>query len=310
MILSSGQHLSLIRNAPLIAIDLVVKNEKNQVLVGLRKNLPAANTWFVPGGRIQKGERIEDGFKRVTKDELGIDMAYNKNDIIGVFEHIYDENYYMESGISTHYVVIAIAVRTRVNLVGLPRKQHRDWAWLSEPGRFYGYDTHENVKPYFAIEMPMAQYQILAERRQKYDVLVWQAPVISLTAQAFLFQVALGSGYSSSARATAGFLGAITAVASVQLLTRHRHMEQLDSSALESFEEKNKVSGWSVIHGRKRTLGKGRFLARSSSFQWWRGLLCIFGILSFLIMCMNLFEGMDEALNAKVWLAGTGWFLW
>jgi hypothetical protein len=34
------------------------------------------------------------------------------------------------------------------------------------------------------------QYELIAARRSHYDYLLWQTPVISLTGQAFLFQIA------------------------------------------------------------------------------------------------------------------------
>lgn len=44
----------LVQNAPLFAADLVVLNEKHQVLVGRRVNPPAQGFWFVPVGRVHK----------------------------------------------------------------------------------------------------------------------------------------------------------------------------------------------------------------------------------------------------------------
>lgn len=37
-------------------------------------------------------------------------------------------------------------------------------------------------------------YAALAERRLQWDSLLWQVPVLSLTAQAFLFTIALSPG--------------------------------------------------------------------------------------------------------------------
>ncbi len=80
-----------------------------------------------------------------------------------------------------------------------------------------------------------SQYQIIAARRQAYDTLIWQTPVISLTAQAFLFTIALGSGYISH-RIIASALALITALASSQLLAKHRYHETYYSRLLEAIE--------------------------------------------------------------------------
>ncbi len=50
----------VVENTPLFAIDLVVINSKQQILLGKRVNAPAKDYWFVPrGGRVYKNETLE-----------------------------------------------------------------------------------------------------------------------------------------------------------------------------------------------------------------------------------------------------------
>jgi colanic acid biosynthesis protein WcaH len=58
----------------IIAIDLIVHNKLGQILLGMRKNPPAQNTYFTPGGRAFKFESLNDAFARTIRDELGIDF--------------------------------------------------------------------------------------------------------------------------------------------------------------------------------------------------------------------------------------------
>ena len=58
--LSHAEVDTVIRLAPLIAIDLVIRNARDEVLLGLRKNEPAKGCYFVPGGMILKNERLAD----------------------------------------------------------------------------------------------------------------------------------------------------------------------------------------------------------------------------------------------------------
>ena len=51
----------------------------------------------------------------------------------------------------------------------------------------------------------MLVYEVIAGRRNTYDGLLWQMPMLGLTAQAFLFTIALGSG-GRFARITASLL--------------------------------------------------------------------------------------------------------
>ena len=61
----------VIRNTPLVAIDLVVRDQSGRALLGKRLNRPAQGYWFAPGGRIRKNETLDAAFLRLTAAELG-----------------------------------------------------------------------------------------------------------------------------------------------------------------------------------------------------------------------------------------------
>jgi len=71
MYLDTKTFKTVIASTPLIAIDLIVVNERKEILLGKRLNQPAKNYWFVPGGRILKNETLDNAFKRLTLTELG-----------------------------------------------------------------------------------------------------------------------------------------------------------------------------------------------------------------------------------------------
>lgn len=98
---------SVIQYTPLISIDLIVRNEQGEVLLGKRVNAPAKGYWFVPGGRVRKNETLDDAFVRLIKEELGIESGITRADakFLGVFEHFYDDCVFCE-GVNTHYVVL------------------------------------------------------------------------------------------------------------------------------------------------------------------------------------------------------------
>ena len=56
----------IVSNTPLFSIDIVLINEKNEILTGLRKNPPAKNFWFLPGGRVKKNQTLEEAFCEIT----------------------------------------------------------------------------------------------------------------------------------------------------------------------------------------------------------------------------------------------------
>ncbi len=84
----------------------------------------------------------------------------------------------------------------------------------------------------------LTTYDIIAQRRTSYDQMAWQTPVLSFTAQAFLFSIALGPGTSRFSRIAAAALAFIIAAASIQLMKKHLHLELIDSIILHRFEER------------------------------------------------------------------------
>jgi len=49
MSLPQSDFRSVVKNTPLIAIDLIITDPSGAVLMGWRENEPAKETWFVPG---------------------------------------------------------------------------------------------------------------------------------------------------------------------------------------------------------------------------------------------------------------------
>jgi colanic acid biosynthesis protein WcaH len=77
--LNKEEFIEVLDRTPLIAIDLIIKDEKNRILLGKRTNEPAKGMWFVPGGRIFKNESIEEAFKRIKyKSSFFTDLNYNQ----------------------------------------------------------------------------------------------------------------------------------------------------------------------------------------------------------------------------------------
>jgi hypothetical protein len=61
----------VIRLAPLVSIDLIIRDGEQNILVALRTNEPAKGLYFVPGGRIRKDETIANAFVRILANETG-----------------------------------------------------------------------------------------------------------------------------------------------------------------------------------------------------------------------------------------------
>lgn len=127
--LSYEDFKSVVINAPLFAIDLVVVNSNQQLLVGLRKNSPAKGFWFVPGGRVYKNESQQQAFARITKQELGLSLNIADAKLLGVFDHFYADSIF-GTDISTHYVNTPYLIIVNKQLLELPTVQHSVYKWV------------------------------------------------------------------------------------------------------------------------------------------------------------------------------------
>jgi colanic acid biosynthesis protein WcaH len=147
--LSFDKLAQVVENAPLVSIDLIVKNDRDEILVGLRKNEPARDFWFVPGGRILKEERIAQAFERIACEELGLNLTYEDAGFVGVFEHFYPSNFTQKGSFGTHYVALAYQITTAETSLDLPKAQHSRYKWLNKESVHKESNVHPYTKAYF-----------------------------------------------------------------------------------------------------------------------------------------------------------------
>jgi disulfide bond formation protein DsbB len=128
-------------------------------------------------------------------------------------------------------------------------------------------------------------------RRIGYDSLIWQTPVLGLTAQAFLFTAALSHDNTRLARLIAAVLAFIASALSIQFMSKHRHHEMIDNLLLQKLEQDN---GWLPLHAkpseRAAVVGLDRnWLVERSSYSVWRYGLLAFAVGAFLLIVINCF---------------------
>lgn len=148
MFLDNKTFANVIDSTPLISIDLVVKNELEQALLGLRVNKPAQGCLFVPGGRIQKNELVASAFSRLCIEELGLVETIANANYLGNFEHFYADSVFGDN-INTHYIVLAYEIQVEQERLRLPIKQHSDYVWLNIHELLYHPKVHQHSKWYF-----------------------------------------------------------------------------------------------------------------------------------------------------------------
>ncbi|MFQ6398324.1 hypothetical protein ACLMAJ_33400 [Nocardia sp. KC 131] len=141
-------------------------------------------------------------------------------------------------------------------------------------------------------------YQCVADRRLQYENLLWQVPTVSLTAQAFLFSIALAEGNAPVAKIASSLLALIVSIISIMLMASHRLAERKDAKWLERFEQQELHAGaWGAngavfeAHQDIADLGVGRMgnllLLRQMFKVWVVGLGC-FGVTAIFMILRTL----------------------
>jgi colanic acid biosynthesis protein WcaH len=145
-ILPKEDFLKVVEHAPLVAVDLVIRAPDNSFLLGLRKNAPAKGTWYFPGGRIFKDERIEQAFKRIAFTECYF-AAHGSGKLLSVNEYFFQDNFAGKPGVSTHYVTLVYEVWADKAAIPVhPDGQHSMKRWFTAQEVVSNEIVHVDVK--------------------------------------------------------------------------------------------------------------------------------------------------------------------
>jgi len=140
---------TVIRLAPLVAIDFIIRNARDEVLLGLRNNEPARDRYFVPGGMILKNERLADAFSRLLKTETNYATGIDDARFLGAFEHFYKNNRFGAPDYGTHYVVLAYELKVMGTAEPKADDQHSELRWWPLSELLASDRVHKNTKAYF-----------------------------------------------------------------------------------------------------------------------------------------------------------------
>jgi ADP-ribose pyrophosphatase YjhB (NUDIX family) len=80
----------IVASMPITGVEaMIIKNDS--ILLLKRCNPPAKGEWWLPGGRLRKGESFEDALRREVKEETG--LAIKPVEFIGVFNRVFPERH-------------------------------------------------------------------------------------------------------------------------------------------------------------------------------------------------------------------------
>ena len=132
--IEEATYREIIKNIPIICVDVIIKDESSQYLLAKRTNNPLSGEWWVIGGRVKMGESILNAAKRKLKEELGVISSNLK--YIGYYEDQFDNNAF-DSNVIYHTVSMVFSlVINRSQCFDLD-SQHSEYAWFNDlPSRF------------------------------------------------------------------------------------------------------------------------------------------------------------------------------
>jgi colanic acid biosynthesis protein WcaH len=140
---------TVVRLAPLVCIDILLRDLENRVLVGLRNNDPAKGFLFVPGGRVRKGEKLQSAFERILLQETNCKASFSQASFFGVYEHFYDSNRFGDHGFGTHCVTLAFQLQLNQPSNVVSDAQHGSLHWMTEAEVLESSLVHHDTQAYF-----------------------------------------------------------------------------------------------------------------------------------------------------------------
>jgi len=102
-----------------VAVKAVIKNQHNEFLI-----VREGERWQAVGGRLERGEKLEDGLRRETEEETGItDLK------IGKVIHV-DEWFAKPEGELKHIVALFFLCEVKTSTVRLSQ-EHQEYDWVT-----------------------------------------------------------------------------------------------------------------------------------------------------------------------------------
>ncbi|MBA7609623.1 GDP-mannose mannosyl hydrolase [subsurface metagenome] len=103
---------------PIACVDLLIVHD-GRLLLMLRNNEPGKGVWFTPGGRILKGETLEEAVTRLLGKETGLEATRVEQK--GTMAHIWPEIH----TVTTFYRVDVASGNVEMN------DEHSDYRWIT-----------------------------------------------------------------------------------------------------------------------------------------------------------------------------------
>lgn len=112
---------------PIPCVDIVIFDDENKFLLVTRNNEPFKDEWWLPGGKIRKGDfPLEDFAVKKAKEETGLDVKILQ--MLGVFHYMYEskEGLFSEEDLTVVFLARKIGGKIKLDF------QHSKYKWFDK----------------------------------------------------------------------------------------------------------------------------------------------------------------------------------
>lgn len=109
---------------PLPVVGALIVNSENKIL--LVKFSKDENMYHIPGGKVHWGETIEEAVKREVKEEVGLDVEFDK--ILFVQDGLFPKDL---AGRDKHYIFLECICRANSSDVKIDNREIVDFIWIN-----------------------------------------------------------------------------------------------------------------------------------------------------------------------------------
>lgn len=114
------------RNFPLTTVGGLLRDAEGRVL--LVRTRKWSNLWGIPGGKVEYGESLEDGFRRETREETGLELEEPR--MVMVQEAIEHPEFHEKK----HFILVNYVADVAGGLVSPPvtlNDEAQEWRWVT-----------------------------------------------------------------------------------------------------------------------------------------------------------------------------------
>ena len=115
----------ILSTMPIICVDGIIQ-KGGETLLLLRDNEPEKGKWWFPGGRVLKGERLEDAIIRKIKEETG--LLCEVLEMLDITQTSFTTG---PNDIPVHTINVCFTLKIKSGVVSLD-SEHNEYGWFTE----------------------------------------------------------------------------------------------------------------------------------------------------------------------------------